>query len=219
MKTKIKWKRLIWTLLVSMYFIVFFRNMFRDALGGNHLLAVVFSTAFTIWMAFEYYFGSPFFQSGIVEPPRLWKGLFALFFYPFLGYCAADYTWTHTTQLSALSPYLNMAGIVVFLVGGYLRLSTLNTAMHAPAGRLLRKGLFQTVRHPRYLATLVQVIAIPLVFSSWLGLLLALVIGIPLVWAEVRVEEAEMAAAWKVDFANYQQVVPALIPKLGRRRT
>jgi protein-S-isoprenylcysteine O-methyltransferase Ste14 len=213
----IKWKRLIWTVLVSIYFIIFFRNMFRDALADNSLLALVFSTAFVLWMAFEYYFGSPFFQSGMVEPPQLWKGIFALFFYPFLGYCAADYTWTHTTQLGFLSPYINVLGIALFVFGGYLRMATLYTAMHAPAGRLLRRGLFQSVRHPRYLATLVQIVAIPLVFSSWLGLVLALVLGLPLILIEIRAEEGRMSAAYKDEFVAYQQAVPILIPRFGRR--
>jgi protein-S-isoprenylcysteine O-methyltransferase Ste14 len=204
--------------VVSLYFIIFFRNMFHDALDGGSGLPVAFSWLFTIWMGIEYYFGSPFFQSGIVEPSQLWKGVFAFFFYPFLGYCAADYTWTHTTQLAFLSPYINIVGIAGFVLGAYLRLDSLRTALRVPGGKLLRSGLFRKVRHPRYLATLVQMLAIPLVFSSWLGLLLALAIGLPLIWAEIRSEEARLESTFKADFAVYQRSVPILIPRARRKQ-
>ena len=47
----IHWKRLIWTVVVSLYFIIFFRNMFHDALDGGAGLPVAFSWLFTVWMA------------------------------------------------------------------------------------------------------------------------------------------------------------------------
>lgn len=209
----VRWKRLIWTLLVTFYFINFFKNLFADALPGQSLLPVLFFVCFTVWMAFEYYFGSPFFQSGVIELSQVWRSLFALFYYPFLGYCVGDYAWTRWSQMGRLSPYVNILGIAIFLFGAVLRLSALSTALRHPAGKLVRGGLFRVVRHPRYLATLIQLAAVPLVFSTWLGLLLALVVGLPLILAEVRAEEANLLARYRDEFAAYQQTVPVLLPR------
>jgi protein-S-isoprenylcysteine O-methyltransferase Ste14 len=212
---QIRWKRLIWTVLVSFYFINFFKNLFNDALPGHSWLAFTFFVCFTIWMALEYYFGSPFFQSGIIETPQLWRSLFALFYYPFLGYCVADYAWTKWAQVPVLSPYLNILGILAFILGSYVRLASLFSALRSPANKLVRKGFFSMVRHPRYLGTLIQVVAVPLAFSTWLGLVLALAIGLPLMLVEIHAEESGLLDAYKDEYAAYRLAVPALIP--GRR--
>lgn len=217
MKAKIRWKRLIWDLLVTLYFINFFRNLFRDALPNQPLIPTFFFISFTLWMAVEYYFGSPFFQSGVVEASQLWKNLWALFYYPFLGYCTADFVWTKWSQMGPLSPYVNFLGLAVFLFGIVLRFDTLRTVLSVTGDKLVRRGLFRRSRHPRYLATLVQVLAVPLVYSSWSGLLLALAIGIPLILVQVKDEEARLRTRYKDNFVGYQQTVPILLPRLGRR--
>lgn len=214
-RVRLRWRRLIWTVLVSFYFMIFAWNLFNDALPGNSSVPIAFFFCFTLWMAVEYYFGSPFFQSGIVEAAPVWKSLFAIFFYPFLGYCVADYTWSRWTQIPFVQPYLNVLGIMIFAGGSVIRLSTLFQVLRAPAGRLIRSGLFRQVRHPRYLGTLVQMIAIPLVFGSWLGLVLAMAVGLPLILAEIRTEERGLLATHPDEYVSYQQAVPALIP--GRR--
>jgi protein-S-isoprenylcysteine O-methyltransferase Ste14 len=211
----IRWTRLLWTVLVTFYFVIFFRNLFRDALSSQSWLPVLFFVCFTLWMAFEYYFGSPFFQSGVVEPPRLWKTLFALFFYPFLGFCVADNVWQHWTQFPGLYPLVNLLGVALFLVGAGLRLSSLRTLLRSPSGKLVRSSLFRFVRHPRYLGTLLQMLAAPLVFTSWLGLLLALAIGLPLILLEIRAEESGLRQSYAAEFDAWRQTVPALIPRLG----
>lgn len=213
----LKWKRLIWTVLVVLYFVNFFRNFFADALPGNSWLALTFFIAFTLWMAIEYYFGSPFFQSGAVHPPVLWKSLFALYYYPLAGYCVADYIWLKWTQLGFLSPVLNILGVLVFLAGTAIRLDTLRHALRAPANKLIRSGLYRVVRQPRYLGTLLQLIALPLAFSSWLGLVLALVPGLPLILAEIRAEETDLQSSYKGEFEDYARTVPALIPRRGNK--
>ncbi|MEO0108663.1 MAG: methyltransferase [candidate division WOR-3 bacterium] len=212
----IRWKRLVWTLLVTFYFINFFRNLFRDALPGLSWLPLLFFIPFTLWMAVEYYFGSPFFQSGLVEPSQLWKGLFALFYYPFLAFSVADFIWLHWGQITRVVPYLNILGVLIFLLGSYLRLATLRTLMRAVPGRLVHHGLFRIVRHPRYLGTLVQLLAVPVTFSSWLGLVICLAIGLPLVLKQIAVEETRLTENLGDELAAYRNL-PALIPFRIRR--
>lgn len=213
---RIRGGRLLWTIFVTLYFVNFFKTMFHDALDGRALLPTVFAIVFTLWMAVEYYYESPFFQSGVVEPSQLWKGLFALFYYPFLGYCVADNVWTHWTQMGPLSPWVNILGIAVFLLGAGLRFDTLATLLRTSDKKLVRAGLFRFTRHPRDLATLLQILAVPLVFSSWSGLLLALAIGLPLLLVEMNYEEARLLARFPDDFLNYRKAVPVLLPRLRK---
>jgi protein-S-isoprenylcysteine O-methyltransferase Ste14 len=213
---RIRGGRLLWTLFVTLYFVNFFRTMFHDALDGRALLPTVFAILFTLWMAIEYYFESPFFQSGVVEPSQLWKGLFALFYYPFLGFCVADNVWTHWTQMGPFSPWVNILGIAVFLLGAGLRFDTLATLLRTSEKKLVRAGFFRFTRHPRDLGTLLQVLAVALVFSSWSGLLLALGIGLPLLLTEIRYEEARLLARFPDDFLNYQKAVPVLLPRFRK---
>ena len=96
---RFKTGRFVWTVLVTLYFFVFFTNFFRDAIPDRMTLPVLFAYIFVLWLSFEYYFGSPFFQSGVVEHSALWRGIFAFFVYPFLAYLGADFIWWHWTQM------------------------------------------------------------------------------------------------------------------------
>ena len=117
--------RFIWTVLAALYFVIFFANFFRDAAPTQLLVPVLFATAFVLWLSVEYYFGSPFFQSGASEPSALWRGIFAFFIYPCFGYIVADFAWWHLTQIPSPPVAVGVAGLIVFGVGIYLRLATL----------------------------------------------------------------------------------------------
>jgi len=85
--------------LVTLYFLIFFTNFFRDAVPDRMTLPVLFAYVFVLWLSLEYYLGSPFFQSGVVEHSALWRGVFAFFVYPFLAYLGADFIWWGWTQM------------------------------------------------------------------------------------------------------------------------
>jgi hypothetical protein len=117
--------RFIWTVLVTIYFLFFFTNFFRDAIPDRMTLPVLFAYVFVLWLSVEYYFGSPFFQSGVVEHSAFWRGIFAFFVYPFLAYVAADFIWWHWTQIPTPVAVTGFLGLAVFGIGTYLRLGTL----------------------------------------------------------------------------------------------
>jgi hypothetical protein len=120
-----RWGRFIWTVLVTGYFLLFFRNFLADALPAGSLFPLLFATTFVLWLGFEYYFGAPFFQSGLVEHSALWRGVFAFFVYPFVGYVAADLIWWHWTQIPVSPAICGVLGFVVFGFGVYIRLDAL----------------------------------------------------------------------------------------------
>jgi protein-S-isoprenylcysteine O-methyltransferase Ste14 len=227
---RFKTGRFIWTVLVTFYFAVFFTNFFRDVLPGAALLPVLFSYLFVAWLSLEYYFGSPFFQSGVVDHSALWRGVFAFFVYPFLGYVAADFIWWHWTQVPVPAAATGLVGLAVFGLGTYARLDTLyallkigqvrppargakEETVYIPEKKLVGLRPQRMARHPRYFATLVQLIGAAVFFRSWGGIVLALAIGLPLILLQVRYEDARLRDLLKADAKQYLDSVPAFWPR------
>lgn len=213
----IKFWRLVWTVFVVLYAFTFFRNLFTDANPDNRMIPIVFFTMMVLWMAVEFYFEMPFFQSGLVNERSLYKVWFALFFYPFLAYCVADFTGLGWTQIRFLAPVISYLGIGLFIAGSIFRLYGLLQIKTKAGKRLWRTKPFSYSRHPRYFATVVQIFSIPLVFSSYLGILLALVIGLPIILKEVVLDDRRLSELYKPDYDSYKQTIPLLLPVRKKR--
>ncbi|MCX7785465.1 MAG: hypothetical protein N2201_04470 [candidate division WOR-3 bacterium] len=208
--------RFLWTVFVSWYFINFSRNFFNSLVPTKSQIPIVFFIVLVLWMAVEYYFGSPFFQSGIVEISSKDRTIFSLFFYSTTIYSIADYSSLNWTQLNILYPYINILGLILFMVGVLLRYWTLLILIRTPIQKLIRKRVFQICRHPRYLATLTQIIAISLIFSTYLGLVLTIIIGLPIIYNQIKSEEILLSKLYKTEYDEYKQKIPMLIPKFCR---
>ncbi|MBS4015891.1 MAG: isoprenylcysteine carboxylmethyltransferase family protein [Candidatus Latescibacteria bacterium] len=213
---KLNFWRLVWTLFVTWYFINFSRNFFNSLTSDKAQIPVVFFIILVLWMTLEYYFASPFFQSGIVVMHGWLKLFFSLFFYVMAIYSITDYVSLNWTQVSFAYPYLNIAGLIVFALGVLIRLATLFHLLNQPQNKLVRSGLFNVCRHPRYLGTLLQIIAIPLIFSSYLGLIASLIFGLLLIYLEMQAEEQVLSKQYKDEYIEYQKHVPFLFPNLER---
>jgi len=222
--------RFIWTVLVTLYFFVFFTNFFRDAIPDRMTLPVLFAYLFVLWLSLEYYFGSPFFQSGVVEHSAFWRGIFAFFVYPFLAYVAADFIWWRWTQIPVPVAVTGFLGLAVFGIGTCLRIGTLfgllgiaqvkppargskEETLLLPEKRFVAFRLQRLARHPRYLATFIQLVGAALVFRSWGGLLLAVVLGLPLLLVQARYEDARLRDLLKNELKTYTETVPAFWPR------
>ncbi len=225
---KFKSGRFIWTILTTGYFLVFFTNLLRDAIPEQMTLPLIFAYIFILWLGLEYYFGSPFFQSGVVEPNPLWRAIFAFFFYPYLGYLGGDYIWWRWTQIPISAFITGIAGLLIFGLGVYLRLATLfallgivqikpGIGVTVPVKGFLGLRWQRLCRHPRYFAVLMIILGSALVFNSYGGLILALVLGLPLIYLQVRYEERLLKETMKPDYERYAETVPILIPIPSRR--
>lgn len=218
--------RFIWTVLAAIYFLIFFTNFFNDAVNGDVLIPLIFAYIFVLWLALEYYFGSPFFQSGVVEPNSVWRAVFAFFVYPYFAYLGADFIWWHWTQFPIPNYILGILGLLIFGFGVYLRLTTLFSFLRIiqikpgshqvliPTKKLLNLKWQRVCRHPRYLGTLIQLLGAGLVFNSYGGLLLTLIVGLPLILIQAHYEERILKLQMKTDYEQYSGSVPLLIPRL-----
>jgi protein-S-isoprenylcysteine O-methyltransferase Ste14 len=222
--------RFIWTVLVTLYFLLFFTNFFRDTIPDRMTLPVLFAYIFVMWLSLEYYFGSPFFQSGVVEHSAFWRGVFAFFVYPFLAYLAADFIWWRWTQIPVPVAVTGFLGLAVFGIGTYLRLGTLFSLLGIaqvkppakgsneemlllPEKRFVALRFQKLARHPRYFATFIQLVGAALVFRSWGGLVLAGVVGLPLLLVQARYEDAHLRDVLKNELRTYTESVPAFWPR------
>lgn len=213
---KLNFGRMLWTLFVAWYFIIFSRNFFPSLLQERTSIPIIFFIILVLWMAIEYYFVSPLWQSGIVQFHSITKLLFSLLFYGVTVYCIADYATLHKTQIGFAYPYLNIAGIVIFFIGVFIRLLTLFELLNLPVNKLPKSGSFNVCRHPRYLATLLQIIAIPLVFTSYLGLFINIIIGLVIIYRHIHLEEQLLIKQYKDEYIQYRNNVPFIIPKFSR---
>jgi protein-S-isoprenylcysteine O-methyltransferase Ste14 len=77
--------------------------------------------------------------------------------------------------------------------------------------RLITAGPYRTIRHPRYLGILFLALGTALLFRSWIGLLLAVVLPLALV-QRIHDEEALMHREFGAEWEEYSQRSWRLIP-------
>ena len=87
---------------------------------------------------------------------------------------------------------------------------------HPP--RLLTKGIYARVRHPRYLGFILALIAMAL-FANHLSLYLLLFTGLPAIYLLVVVEERELRQRFGAAYEDYCRQVPRLVPRRISRRS
>jgi protein-S-isoprenylcysteine O-methyltransferase Ste14 len=77
--------------------------------------------------------------------------------------------------------------------------------------KLVTDGLFRYIRHPRYLGIIIFATGIALIFNSWSGLFLILLIIIVLLW-RINDEEKLMQNEFGERWAAYKEGTDRLIP-------
>ena len=114
---------------------------------------------------------------------------------------------------------LRWAGVVLFIVGGALRLGPVfilgrrfsGLVAIQPGHELVTDGIYGVIRHPSYLGLLVNSLGWSLVFRSGLGVLLTLLM-IPPLLARMRAEEALLHSQFGADYEAYRSRTSRLIP-------
>ncbi|HWW07071.1 isoprenylcysteine carboxylmethyltransferase family protein [Collimonas sp.] len=114
---------------------------------------------------------------------------------------------------------LRWIGVVLFIVGGALRLWPVFILGRRFSGlvaiqsghRLVTEGLYGVIRHPSYLGLLVNSLGWSLAFRSGLGLLLTALTILPLI-ARIRAEEALLQTQFGAEYDAYRARTSRLIP-------
>ncbi len=88
-----------------------------------------------------------------------------------------------------------------------------------PGDPPIRGGPYRFVRHPNYLAVLVEGIALPLIHTAWLTAVVMTVLNAILLRARIRCEEAalERYCGYEGRFAGTPRLLPLSGGGMGRR--
>lgn len=77
-----------------------------------------------------------------------------------------------------------------------------------PGAPPVRAGPYRWLRHPNYLAVIVEVAALPLAAGAWRTAVVATLVNAILLTVRIRVEERAMGRAWESEFAGVGRFVP-----------
>ncbi|MDW7988468.1 MAG: hypothetical protein RMJ65_07200 [candidate division WOR-3 bacterium] len=213
----LRWGRVIWSLFVTWYLINFSYNFFTSTIPERSEIPIAFFIVLVVWMVLEYYFESPYFQSGLVSYSGLIKSSVSFFFYINGIYAVADFAFLHWTQIPVWYPFINIIGLFLFSWGVFIRLKTLFELLLLKNKLYFNCRSFQYCRHPRLLGTFIQILAIPIVFSSYLAIILSVSIGFLLIYQEVQIEEKLLLKEYKDVYKNYQTHTPLFLPRITRK--
>lgn len=83
----------------------------------------------------------------------------------------------------------------------------------APIGR----GPYRFLRHPNYLAVIVEIACVPLIRGCWLTAAAFSIGNAALLRVRIRAEEAAMGPRYALEFAGRLRLVPKLAPREARR--
>lgn len=118
-------------------------------------------------------------------------------------------------------PGLRWAGVVIYTLGGVLRLTPTfilgsrfsGLVAIQPGHKLVTTGLYAHIRHPSYLGLLVLLIGWALCFRSLAGLLLVVLAFIPL-HSRMRAEDKLLAEQFGTQYADWHARTARLVPGL-----
>lgn len=82
---------------------------------------------------------------------------------------------------------------------------------------LIQKGPYKVIRHPIYLSVIIELIAIPIIFSSPLALIFSFLVNIPLQIKRLKLEEMNLIFLLGDEYIRYQNTVPAFFPRLNKK--
>ncbi|MBI2396147.1 MAG: hypothetical protein HYV09_41675 [Deltaproteobacteria bacterium] len=71
-------------------------------------------------------------------------------------------------------------------------------------------GPYRFVRHPNYLAVIVEMLAVPLAHGAWITALVFSIANALLLVLRIRAEERALGAAWSSAFARHPRFLPRL---------
>lgn len=86
----------------------------------------------------------------------------------------------------------------------------------AQKGKLLRQGVYGTIRHPRYLSAGLGVIANALIMN-YVGVYLLILVLYPVGFVMLLFEERELLDRFGEEYRQYQAEVPRFLPRLRQR--
>ena len=178
--------------------------------------AVLYS-AYRIWDVFAKQYG----ERGKVY--YRWT-LTGLTIFHFLGWTGAVVEYFAISR--AYNLLIGLIATVAFIFAHLLRTSAIRAlgkfhSQHIeikPFHKLVTSPPYQNLRHPYYLAVILEVLSIPLFLNSFYSLLFVSFAYAPMVIIRLRLEEKVLMQSFKEDYLKYKNSVNALFPHQSKLR-
>jgi protein-S-isoprenylcysteine O-methyltransferase Ste14 len=127
-----------------------------------------------------------------------------------------EYFWVNRR----LNYYITLTGLTLFIIAFWGRAWAIKTLgryhsahieirEHHP---LIKNGPYRYIRHPYYLAVILEVMGFPLIPNSYYSFLVALFSYIPMVFIRLFFEEKELLIKFGEQYTEYRKEVPCIIP-------
>lgn len=125
--------------------------------------------------------------------------------------------WVYlTTSIQLVAVVVLLIGLLQTGVWSFLGLRQLVRAGERGQSDLVVKGLYRHVRHPLYTTGLIFIWLVPVMTVN----VLALNVGLSLyLVAGALVEERKLLREFGVEYVNYREIVPMLIPRFRLKRS
>lgn len=120
----------------------------------------------------------------------------------------------HLTGVKIGAAVLVLTGIGIASVSAAtLRRSYSGTLVTREDHQLITHGIYRHVRHPVYLGVLTAVLAMPLVLSSFFGMIVMPFL-IPLILRRIKMEERMLTDEYGAEYETYVEATRKLVPFL-----
>ncbi len=171
-------------------------------LGGGIVSAVMLRTTPVV---------APSLQAGSSAPQLLtasfWARRVKIFVFGLLWASALwllAFSDTHGFFVLSDQNTVRYAGLSLFVLGGFLRLTAIMIRTHPDTTACLTQtGPYRFIQHPEYTGGLILLIGLSLAFRSLLGLAIVVGVAIPLVLIRIKDETSKLRAQWGDTHAAY----------------
>ena len=152
------------------------------------------------------------FARGGVESGQGHYRVMVVFHTLFLAACVAEVLWLRRPFPGALG-WAALGGAVAAQGLRYWAISTLGERWNSriivvPGAAPVTAGPYRYLRHPNYVAVVLELACVPLIHGAWLTAILFTLGNVVLLRVRIRAEEAALGSTWAQAFAHRPRFVP-----------
>ena len=160
------------------------------------------------------------FAAGAVERGRGHYPAIAAFHALFLLSAAAEAIVFRRPFPGALG-WIALGGAIGAQALRYWSIATLGSRWNTriivfPGAAPIDRGPYRFMRHPNYLAVIVEIACVPMIHGCWLTAIAFSIGNAALLRVRIRAEEAAMGPRYALEFSDRLRLVPNLLPRASR---
>jgi protein-S-isoprenylcysteine O-methyltransferase Ste14 len=130
-----------------------------------------------------------------------------------LGWFCIANQGRYDLEISWLALVLHILGVILIVIGVAIRiLAWVQIPNTHRIGSLVTTGIYSRTRNPVYLAFMLIIVGIALLFPGLLALIW-LVIGVAVLYGLAKVEERDLEKVYGSQYLDYKRSVPLFLPR------